>query len=69
LPRKILEVMKKVYYHLKKREYASNSDFTKRNFFNSTIAIAVLTLLSGFMLAQVMSARALFIINKKRKKK
>lgn len=49
--------MKKVYYYLKKREYAFNSDFTKRNFFNLTIAIAVLMFLSDFMLAQVTSTR------------
>lgn len=58
MPRKILEVIRKLYYYLKKREYPFNSEFTKRNFFNLTIAIAVLMFLSDFMLAQVMSTRA-----------
>lgn len=56
LPRKILKELKRIYDLLNKRAHASNSDFTKRKFFNVTIAIVALILLSGFMLAQVMSA-------------
>jgi hypothetical protein len=58
LPRKILKEMKKIHYYLKKREYTFNSDFTKRNSFNLTIAIAVLMFLSDLMLAQAISTRA-----------
>lgn len=54
LPRKIREVLKRIHGYLKST-YASNSDFKKRKFFNVTIAIVALLLLSGFMLAQVMS--------------
>jgi hypothetical protein len=56
LPRKILKELKRIYDLVNRRAHASNSDFTKRKFFNVTIAIVALILLSGFMLAQVMSA-------------
>jgi hypothetical protein len=55
LPRKIREVLQRLHSYLKSA-YASNSNFKKRKFFNVTIAIVALLLLSGFMLAQVMSA-------------
>jgi hypothetical protein len=48
-------VLKRIIGYLNKSVYASNSDFKKRKFFNVTIAMVTL-LLSGFMLAQVMSA-------------
>jgi hypothetical protein len=49
-------VLKRIIGYLNKSVYASNSDFKKRKFFNVTIAMVTLLLLSGFMLAQVMSA-------------
>jgi uncharacterized membrane protein len=57
LPRKILKMLKEIYHYLNKRAGTSNSAaFTKRKFFYTTISVIVLILLSGFMLAQVMSA-------------
>jgi len=49
-------VLKKIIGYLNKSVYASNSDFKKQKFLNITIAMVTLLLLSGFMLAQVMSA-------------
>ena len=56
LPRKISRTLKKIYELLNRKAYASNSEFTKRKYFNIAIATIALILLSGFMLAQVMSA-------------
>jgi len=56
LPSKIRTLLKKVSYYLNKRAGTSNSDLTKRKFVKATIAVVALILLSGFMLAQVMSA-------------
>jgi len=57
LPRKFLKMLKEAYHLLNKRVHASKSaDFTKRKFFHATISMIALILLSGFMLAQVMSA-------------
>jgi hypothetical protein len=56
LPRKILELLKKSYKSLSKRVYASNSQYAKRSFIKATIAIVTVIFLSGFLLAQVMSA-------------
>jgi hypothetical protein len=56
LPRKIIKTLKKIYDNLSKRAYSFNLDFTKRKFFNVTLAVVALILLSGLMLAQVMSA-------------
>ena len=55
LPRKIVKVLKKIYAYVNNRDYASNSNFTKRKFFNATIAVVALTLISGFMVLQVLS--------------
>ena len=55
LARKIREVLKKAQGYLE-RTYNSSSDFTRRKFFNVTVATMVLLLLSCFMLVQVMSA-------------
>jgi hypothetical protein len=52
LPRKILKELKRIYDLVNRRAHASNSDFTKRKFFNVTIAIVALILLSGFMRAR-----------------
>jgi hypothetical protein len=56
LPKKIIKMIEKVYHYVNKRAYTSNSDLSKRKFFNATIAVVALILLSGFMLSQVMSA-------------
>jgi hypothetical protein len=56
LPKKLLEMLKKIYQHLNKRANASNSNVTKRKFVYTTISVIAVILLSGFMLAQVMSA-------------
>jgi hypothetical protein len=56
LPKKILEMLKKSYKSLSKRACTSNSQYTKRSFIKATIAIVTVIFLSGFLLAQVMSA-------------
>jgi hypothetical protein len=56
LPKKILEMLKKSYKSLSKRACASNSQYAKRSFIKATIAIVTVIFLSGFLLAQVMSA-------------
>jgi hypothetical protein len=56
LQRTILKMLKEIYHHLNKRTYASNLDGKKREFFFVTASVIALILLSGFMLAQVMSA-------------
>jgi hypothetical protein len=57
LPRKILKMLKDFYNYLNKRADTSNSSaFTKRKFFYATVSVIALILLSGLMLAQVMSA-------------
>jgi hypothetical protein len=54
--RKILELLKNSYKNLSKRACASNSQYAKRSFIKATIAIVTVVFLSGFLLAQVMSA-------------
>jgi hypothetical protein len=54
--RKILELLKNSYKNLSKRVCASNSQYAKRSFIKATIAIVTVVFLSGFLLAQVMSA-------------
>jgi hypothetical protein len=56
LPKKIIEMLEKVYRYLNRRAYTSNAKLSKRRFINATIAVVALILLSGFMLSQVMSA-------------
>ena len=57
MPKKILKILKDIYHYLNKRAGSSNSaDFTKRKFFYATISVIALILLSGLMLAQVLSA-------------
>lgn len=56
LPKKILEMLKKSYKSLSKRACASDSQYAKRSFIKATIAIVTVIFLSGFLLAQVMSA-------------
>jgi hypothetical protein len=56
LPKTIRKMLKEIYDYLNKRTYASNLDSTKRKFFYVTTSVIALILLSGFMLAQVMSA-------------
>jgi hypothetical protein len=53
---KIVKVLEEIYAYLNNRAYTSNSDFTKRKFFNTTIAMVALVRISGFMLVQVMAA-------------
>ena len=55
LTRRIREVLKKAQRYLE-RTYNASSDFTRRKFFNVTVATVVLLLLSCFMMVQVMSA-------------
>jgi hypothetical protein len=54
--RKILEMLKKRYESLNKRACASNFQYAKRSFIKATIAVVTVIFLSGFLLAQVMSA-------------
>jgi hypothetical protein len=56
LPKKLIQVIKKVYEQLNSNTHLSNSSFTKRKFLNVTIATVAIILVSGFMLTQVMSA-------------
>ena len=53
---KILKRVKSILNQLNRTTYASNSGVNKRKFFKVALAIVALILLSGFMLAQVMSA-------------
>jgi hypothetical protein len=56
LPRKIVKVLKKIYGYLNNTAYVASSNGSKRKFFNVTLALVALVLISGFMLYQVMSA-------------
>ena len=55
-PRKIFKALKKILGYLNSTVFVAGSNGSKRKFFNATLAVVAIVLVSGFMLYQVMSA-------------